>query len=52
MNAGNWFWIIFVISVVFSGVVLWPFERRSSAWLVVFILLALLGYHVFGPAVQ
>ena len=52
MSAGIWYWIILVISVIFGAFVSWPFERRSSLWLVVFILFALLGYRVFGSPVQ
>jgi hypothetical protein len=52
MSAGMWFWIVLVVSCLLGGFFLWPFERRSGVWLVVVVLFALLGYHVFGPPVR
>jgi peptidoglycan/LPS O-acetylase OafA/YrhL len=57
MSAGVWFWLILVISVIFGGFGWFgPAERRAWGWagfgLVALILIALLGYRVFGPPVQ
>jgi cell division protein FtsW (lipid II flippase) len=52
MSSGIWFWIIFVIALLFGAWTEWPFQRRAGTVLVVFILLALLGYRVFGGPVQ
>lgn len=52
MSAGIWFWIIFVISIIFGFWSVWPFERKSGIYLVVYILIGLLGWRVFGPVVQ
>jgi hypothetical protein len=57
MAAGAWFWIIFVICVIFG---LWGSNpwRPATAWgvfgsaIVVFVLLGLLGYHVFGSPLR
>lgn len=55
MAAGIWFWVIFVLCTIFylwSG---WPTDGhflRLGSNLVVFILLGLLGWKVFGPPIQ
>lgn len=56
MSAGIWFWLILILSVVFGGMsVFGPEPYRAKVWggfgLIVLILLALLGYRVFGPPV-
>jgi hypothetical protein len=50
------FWMIYIIAILFAGwtnyeanVFLW---RRFSGYLVLFVLVGLLGYRVFGPAVR
>ena len=57
MTAGNWFWIIFVLCVIFG---LWgnnpwrpagPIGAFGSA-VVIFILMFLLGLRVFGSPVH
>lgn len=56
MAAGIWFWIIYVISLVFGvwsandGQPLW--WKRAGSVFVVFILLGLLGWTVFGPPMK
>lgn len=57
MNAGTWFWLILVLSVIFGGFgFAGPEPFRNRAWqgagLVILILVALLGYRVFGGPVQ
>ena len=55
MSAGIWFWIIYVICVLFGVWVDWPADsqfRPLGRLLVVFILLGLLGWKVFGPPLQ
>jgi hypothetical protein len=54
MSAGIWFWILYVISLVFSG---WAvgFTGGPRVWggsLVLFILIGLLGWRVFGAPLQ
>ena len=46
------FWIIYIIAVIFCGWVNYPFERRSSAWLAIIVLIFLLGWRVFGFVIQ
>jgi len=55
MPAGLWFWLIYVICVVFGGWSVWPSDsnyRPLGSWLVVFILLGLLGWGVFGSPLK
>lgn len=58
MPAGIWFWIIYVICVLFGAFCYWPRDASPGAWrpfggsLVVFVLLGLLGWKVFGPPIQ
>jgi hypothetical protein len=47
MAAGNWFWIIYVVSLIFCSWIVYPYERRSAIFVVFFVLIGLLGYHVF-----
>lgn len=52
MPIGILFWVIFVLAVLCCGGVAkfgWP---NWSGSLVIMILLALLGWRVFGPVVQ
>jgi hypothetical protein len=49
---GILFWVIWIVAVLFGCWCEWPFQRRAGTVLVVFILLALLGYRVFGGPVQ
>jgi hypothetical protein len=52
MQAGVWFWIIFVISILFVGWAYYPYTFHSGAGLIPMILIGLLGYRVFGKPVQ
>lgn len=56
MPAGLWFWIIYVICVVFGVYFDWPQGntnfRPLGGRIVVFILLGLLGWAVFGPPLK
>ena len=62
MPAGIWFWIIYVLCVVFGLWAWWPAAPpQGQAWggfrplggiLVIFILIGLLGWEVFGPPLK
>jgi hypothetical protein len=57
MSAGIWFWIIYVLCVLFGMYFDWPQGdkpnyRPLGGRLVVFVLLGLLGWRVFGPPIQ
>jgi hypothetical protein len=57
MNAGTWYWLILVLSVIFGGVGFfgppaWRGRGSVGFGLIVLILLALIGYRVFGSPVQ
>ncbi len=54
MNAGNWFWIIYVICFVFGGFFGWQSGNRwvAGMGLVVFVLVGLLGWGIFGPPLK
>jgi len=53
MNIGMIFWVIMIVGFVFG---LYTNRTTPGAWLgnnfVTFILLALLGWKVFGPAIH
>lgn len=55
MSAGIWFWIIYVIVGIFGFG--WGFSNEADRrWLggsfVIFILVGLLGWGVFGPPIH
>lgn len=55
MPAGFWFWLLYVICILFSGWLSYPFStgwRPFGVTLVTFILIGLLGWHVFGPVLR
>jgi len=51
------FWCIYIFSILFG---IWGYYdpaqpnwyRRAGGYLVLWILVGLLGYHVFGPAIS
>lgn len=42
------FWVIYVVALIFSVGVNWPLNRSTASGLVLFVLLFLLGWRVFG----
>jgi len=56
MPAGILFWVIFFVALLFSGFA--GYQAPADRWrfwgttLVIFILLALLGWKTFGPVIQ
>lgn len=52
MTAGIWFWILYVISLVFTGFWNWPLNQGHAPWLLIYILLGLLGWGVFGAPIR
>lgn len=55
MGAGLWFWIIYVMIFLLGG--FWGYrDERFRPWLgpgvVVYILIGLLGWGVFGPPIR
>ena len=55
MSAGIWFWLIYVICVVFGMWSEWPSDnnyRPLGGRFVVFILLGLLGWGIFGSPLK
>jgi hypothetical protein len=54
MSAAIWFWIIYVISLVFGGWMIWPAPDRRifGSWGILFILIGILGWGVFGPPIR
>ena len=46
------FWIVFLIAVVFTSFLNWPFQRASWSWIVIFFLIGILGWSVYGPPIQ
>lgn len=55
MTAGTLFWIIMLIVLLFGA---WTYYSSPVAWgfaginLILWVLLALLGWKVFGPAIK
>lgn len=55
MSAGIWFWIIYVLCVLFGFWALWPAAGGYHVLAfpgVVFVLIGLLGWGIFGPPIQ
>jgi hypothetical protein len=56
MTAGIWFWIIYVISLIFSGGWYWRNQATLAPFgpfsLLFFILIGLLGWGVFGAPIR
>lgn len=48
MNAGALFWVLMIICLIFN---VWFIGTVLSPGLLVYVLLALLGWKVFGPAI-
>jgi hypothetical protein len=51
MSIAIWFWLIYVLSLFFGGWALYPFAanpRPFGAFGVLYLLVGLLGWHVFG----
>jgi hypothetical protein len=56
MDLKTWFWAIYVLSVLFGG---WSYYdgtavgyRRFGGYFILWLLVGILGYHVFGSAVR
>ena len=54
MPASNWFWIIYVISVLFCGGWYYPEPRRvyGVGFIVVMVLIGILGYAIFHSPIR
>lgn len=52
MTLGLLFCVIFLISVFAYGAFNWPLNRSTGAGLIVFVLLFLLGWAVFGFVIR
>lgn len=56
MPAGIWFWIVYVILILFCGVLYWPFpepmRRHAGVSFVILVLIGLLGWGIFGPPIR
>ena len=58
MSAGIWFWLLWVITLIFGGWGMNPWRPAGvpwapfGSWLILFILVGLLGLHVFGSPVR
>lgn len=52
MSAGIWFWIIYVICLLFGVYLTHNNFTFLGGSLVIFILVGLLGWQVFGPPIK
>jgi hypothetical protein len=47
------YWVVFLLSVIFWTWSVWPnFGKPAASSIVLFILLLLLGWRVFGPPIH
>lgn len=52
MSAAIWFWILYVISLLFTGYWNWPFNQNGAPYGLIYILIGLLGWGVFGAPIR
>lgn len=56
MSISLLFWVLYILSVVFSVISNWPVGQGNSKSLigsvVIFVLIGLLGWQVFGAAIH
>jgi len=52
MTLAMLFWVIMILSLLFNLWSAWPLNKQNSPALLVWILLALLGWAVFGAAIH
>jgi hypothetical protein len=52
MSAGLLFWILMIFAVFWGFYSNWPNWKAGGFNLLLFVLLALLGWKVFGPAIH
>lgn len=57
MTAGIWFWVLYVVSILLGGFGGWgvPEANRRYYWgggIVVFVLIGLLGWGIFGAPLR
>jgi hypothetical protein len=52
MNRSTLFWLVFILWAIFYVVTCWPVSRRDASNVLLGILLALLGWTVYGDIVK
>jgi len=59
MSAAIWFWILFVVTLVFGVFIQNPWRPAGGpnwapfgGWLILFVLIGILGWGVFGPPIR
>jgi len=52
MTLGLAFWILMLLALIFSSWVSWPNQRLIGSNLLLWFLLLLLGWKVFGPPIH
>lgn len=57
MSPGVWFWLLYVVSFIFGAANNWPHDPARGYWgvgwsLVLFVLIGLLGWGVFGAPLK
>lgn len=56
MTLQNWFWAIYVLSLLFFGFGYWrddaPNRWRWGGWIIVWVLIGILGWKLFGSPIK
>lgn len=52
MNRSMLFWLVYVVAVILLALVRYPFSKQSLGDAILFALIGLLGWSVYGPMVR
>jgi hypothetical protein len=58
MSANIWFWLLWVLTLIFGGWSMNPWQPAPQSWapfgswLILFILIGILGWGVFGSPIR
>ena len=52
MTAAIWFWLFYVGSLVFTGYWWWPLTSERGPSFIMYVLIGLLGWGVFGAPIR
>lgn len=52
MIAGTWFWILYVLALLLTTYWSWPLARDHTPYGLIYLLIGLLGWGVFGAPIR